>query len=135
MRSTPQRFQALTRKSGDCWLWVGAVSRNKYPMFRDESGYTTTAYRWAFLKVRGEIYGCLKKVCHTERCVNPHHYRDVHRSATNTKYPGEYCRRGHLKEGYNLIEYMQGTTLRVYCRKCHNVNMRRYRVRKRMESE
>lgn len=74
-------------KSGDCWLWQGAVRLDGYGVIRIK-GVLLAAHRWAYEQTFGEIpegmdldhkchnddMSCFGGVdCIHRPCVNPHH--------------------------------------------------------------
>lgn len=73
-QSLEERFWAKADKSGECWLWTGAMSRNGYGNFNFEGKYPG-AHRVAWILAHGPIpenyFVCHS--CDVKRCVNPSH--------------------------------------------------------------
>lgn len=69
-----QRFWAKVDKTGECWLWVGAVQANGYGRFHYRSA-AVSAHRHAWHLTHGPIpdgmFVCHR--CDTPPCVRPDH--------------------------------------------------------------
>lgn len=106
-RSEPERFAELVDMTEGCWLWLGAVDRDGYGIFRVRrpTGWTyVRAHRWSY-EHHTEPIGVeltLDHRCHTEdaicrggricrhrRCVRPDHLEPVTWS--------ENARRRHIR--------------------------------------
>lgn len=61
--------------SDGCWLWMGALDKESYPVFMDEAKRYCRAYRWAFQHYKGAIPAGhhVDHLCLVRRCVNPDH--------------------------------------------------------------
>lgn len=71
-RNTPQVFESLLDKSGDCWTWQGRRSEKGYGLFY--SGRVWRAHRYAYETYVGPI-GDLHVLhkCDNPPCCNPAH--------------------------------------------------------------
>lgn len=85
-----------------CWLWTGAIAkdRNGYGLFH--AGKTRRAHRIAYEHFIGEIPADmdLHHKCETTRCVNPHHLKPLSRQenvALMHLKPRDTCRFCHQK--------------------------------------
>lgn len=75
-RGTPaERFAQKVDRSGDCWLWQGALHRGYG--YLDIDGRNVRAHRFAYELANGPIPDGLfiDHICHTRNCVNPEHLR------------------------------------------------------------
>lgn len=73
-RPPETRFWEQVDKSGDCWLWTGAVVTNGYGQFYD-GDRRVTAHRYSYRLANGSVPDGLS-VCHkcdVRRCVRPSH--------------------------------------------------------------
>lgn len=73
-KNTPEDFWQRVDKSGDCWLWTGAISNGTYGK-TNFAGKQYGAHQLAWILTNGEIpqglFVCHK--CDNPRCVNPDH--------------------------------------------------------------
>ncbi len=73
-KTSEERFWEKVDKSGDCWLWIGAIKGGGYGSFRyKESQVIAHRHSW-FLK-NGQIPEgmCVCHTCDNPPCVNPDH--------------------------------------------------------------
>ena len=74
-RSAEDRFWAKVDKTGDCWVWTGALTHSGYGKFKVRSYKVVLAHRWAYEVTHGPIPAGLF-VCHrcdVPSCVRPSH--------------------------------------------------------------
>lgn len=121
-----------------CFSWVGRRSKG-YGYFY-ASGITESAYRFAYLTMRGEIPKglCLDHLCRRKECVNPWHLeivtnrentlRGIGPAAMNAKKT--HCIRGHELSGYNIVPIKKGNWMGRYCRICSVDEVKRWRARR-----
>ena len=76
------RFWPKVDKSGDCWVWTGALLRNGYGYFGVERGRCQLAHRWAYESAHGliPIGLVIDHLCRNKACVNPAHLEAVTQS-------------------------------------------------------
>ena len=100
--SPEERFWSKVDKSGDCWLWTGALGRGGYGHFYWQ-GTNKRAHRVAYKFAVGPIPEglYLDHLCRVRNCVNPSHLEPV--------TPGENTRRGetghHMREKATRITH------------------------------
>lgn len=71
-----ERFWEKVDKSGECWLWTGAVTGGGYGVFRIRGG-NSVAHRVSYAWENGPIpegFG-VDHMCFARSCVNPSHLR------------------------------------------------------------
>lgn len=145
------RFNAHIDKTGDCWVWNGAINPNGYgaATVGKAKGF---AHRVQWMLTHGPIpkKQCVCHRCDNPRCVNPDHlflgtYRDnIHDSMQKGRFlawattgvtlsgrparrhgPQPHCRRGHLiqtaAKGYR------------FCRECNQRRAHAYYLRHRRQ--
>jgi len=84
-----ERFWAKVDKTGDCWLWTAALSR-QYGRFY-VAGRLVMAHRFAYELERGEIpagHELDHRPTCPKRCVNPAHLRPVTHAQNLQNRPG-----------------------------------------------
>ena len=124
-----QRFWAKVDKTGDCWLWQGAIGKHGYGTFtvkRPDGGTRFwRAHRFAYELLVGPIPEgmFLDHLCRNTACVNPAHLEPVDaRENTRRGLRGAlptHCVNGHRWTPENT--YIQKTGNRVgrrWCRQC-----------------
>lgn len=144
------RLQAgydIVEKTG-CWIWRGAT-RNGYGSLhvRAEDGKWRMGYahRIMFEQIKGKIPDDLQldHLCRNTRCVNPEHLEavtplvNVRRGLAGQVIAArnlskEFCPRGHIYSGYNLIIKPNG---KRQCRKCTVRTTRIWRARKHLKMD
>jgi hypothetical protein len=124
-----ERFWSKVDKSGECWLWTGALASSGYGAIRVRSYVTEYAHRVA-LKLSGVEVPDGLFVCHhcdNPSCVNPAHLfvgtakdnaQDMSRKGRGRK-GGTHCKRGHLIAGA------------VNCRECQRDRNRAFVARQK----
>jgi hypothetical protein len=130
-RTWEQRFWSKVDKSGECWVWTGAINNYGYGVIGKERR-TLTAHRVAYELLVGPIPGGLTidHLCHASastpcvglshkcphrRCVNPEHLEPVSPGENARRKPKViFCKHGHLFDERNTYE-LHG---KRSCRKC-----------------
>lgn len=133
------RFWRMVDKSGECWEWVGGVSKAGYGLFKESRQVpTSSAHRYA-LKLAGVAIPSGMEVdhlCRNKRCVNPAHLEAVTHSENNRRAhaarpPRSSCAHGHLLTPDNL----KPRSDRGYrCVECQRKAGREYAQRKRQQT-
>ena len=75
-RTLEERFWEKVDKTGDCWLWMAAISRDGYGHISVDDRMVR-AHRVSYELHQGPIPDGMQidHVCHQTRCVNPAHLR------------------------------------------------------------
>lgn len=126
MKTARERFWSHVDMSGDCWLWT-ASTQGKYGQFRIAPGVKTSAHRYAWVLMHGEIPDGLI-VCHTcdnPRCVNVDHmFLGTH--ADNTK---DMCLKDRANKKISnaiaesiRVEYREGTRTQKFLAEKYGVD-------------
>jgi len=145
-----ENFWAKVDKSGDCWLWTAAKTRDGYGKF-NVGRKQVLAHRATYTMLVGEIPDGLEMdhLCRTRHCVNPTHLEAVTTTQNNLRIPRElaadgrflppwvhsgkdvtgYCRNGHEYTESNTYTYKDG---RTDCRTCQRANKAKAAARKRL---
>lgn len=73
-----ERFNFYVDKSGDCWVWTGALGPRGYGQFRYD-GATRRAHRVAYMLAYGPLTQAqtVDHRCRNTSCVRPEHLRIV----------------------------------------------------------
>lgn len=113
-----QRILKMTDRSGECWLWLGSLSRQGYGRITVNKHYTS-AHRISYETFVGSVPSGLEidHLCRVRHCVNPKHLEAVshtvnmRRSIEATgmiagkraggQELGGLCSRGHLLDEEN----------------------------------
>lgn len=128
--SPEERFWAKVDKSGECWIWTGAIQPEGYGVFRAGDGRTVRAHRFSYELANGPIpVGLvLDHLCRTPPCVSPFHLEAVTNrvnvvvrsvtSASALHAAQTHCKRGHLFDDANtaIVPGQHGPHRR--CREC-----------------
>jgi hypothetical protein len=125
------RFWSKVDKTGDCWIWTGAIASNGYGSFAH-----STAHRWAYTHLVGPVPDGmdLDHLCRVRTCCNPMHLEPVTR--------GENLRRGYAargsagmcQRGHAFTPENTGTNSRSghrFCRACSRLHKQAYKKRRR----
>jgi hypothetical protein len=104
------RMERQTDKSGDCWLWTGAVLNTGYGRVTGEPPLKKglLAHRVSFEEANGPIPDgmLLDHRCHVKLCVNPAHLRIVTNKQNREHLAGPLS---NNKSGYlGVYEYFPG---------------------------
>lgn len=85
-------FWAKVDKSGDCWLWTGAMDGHGYGhLNRWGNGRSTTykAHRYALMLEGVDVAGLdVDHICFNRACVRPSHLRTATRKQNHEHKPG-----------------------------------------------
>lgn len=120
----------------DCWEWIKFTNKG-YARFNNGEKIVD-AHRWyyqIYKKIKLERNEHLDHLCRNRKCVNPNHLDVVSnktnwlrgKSITRLKSLQTHCIQGHLLAGENL--YVNNNKRR--CNKCHAINEKKYRLKKR----
>ncbi|RBY82659.1 HNH endonuclease signature motif containing protein [Blastococcus sp. TF02A-26] len=126
----PSRFWAKVDRSGECWLWTGAVTSAGYGSWSSD-GHRLSPHRVTYEAVHGPIPDGLQidHLCRVRLCVNPQHLEavtpqvNVLRSEAPTAYLARqtHCLRDHELAGDNLlIQTRHGRPVGRECRRCRD---------------
>ena len=121
-----EEFWNQVSKSGECWLWTGALHQHGYGLVRRRKNgrqYRARAHRLAWEFVRGSVPEglVLHHTCQERRCVNPAHleavtpyeHRQIHRMIE--------CANGHPMVPENIyVRPDCGTETCLTCRRISN---------------
>ncbi len=116
-----------------CWNWQKTVSRsNGYGVKHTSNGSTTTAHRYVYQEMRGQIADGLEldHLCRNKRCVNPAHLEPVThqenmRRHFQTRVMPNKCKNGHELDG-TRTRHGGGR----YCKTCVKHSKQRQRATK-----
>lgn len=128
--------------SGDCWIWLAALDRHGYGVFRFEDR-TQRAHRVVYQLFVGPTALELDHLCRNHACVNPDHLEPVTHvenvrrgnagmaTALRWTQPRD-CPKGHPMSGTNLYVHYNERFKRInrQCKKCKLDNKRRYKAAK-----
>jgi hypothetical protein len=127
------RFWPKIDRSGECWIWLGAVHRNGYGKFYFE-GRVRLAHRVAYEMFVGAIPTDLEldHLCRVPACVNPDHLEPVTRRENQRRGEGfigqritaTHCVHGHEFTTANTYVNKRGGR---ECRRCHADREHAYR--------
>lgn len=134
MISLASRLWRRTDRSGECWLWLGAMRGPNYgQIYVGGEKKTDAVHRVAWELTYGPIppglYVC--HTCDTPLCVRPVHLflgthddnmRDMNRKKRNASQQKTHCRNGHALTPENT--YMKPPGWRS-CRKCQRASRAR----------
>lgn len=123
----------LVDKTGTCWLWTGARSRDGYGKFSAKTGVTVNAHRLIYELVMGPIPEDLEldHLCRVRHCVRPKHLEAVtHRENVDRGVTARtHCKNGHeftSENTYQRTNHLGGVT-RI-CRTCKRESARKARA-------
>ena len=130
-----KRFLGQVQKTNECWLWTGHLSRGYGRFTIAKRSYL--AHRLSYELHIGLIPEGLQidHLCRVRHCVNPHHLEPVtcrENLLRGTGFVAIQSRRTHCPQGH---EYTKANTRlskqnERHCRKCHVIQMRKYREQK-----
>jgi hypothetical protein len=132
-RPAPPRFvddfwqQVEKTHEWGCWLWGGPSNHQGYGLWKNRY----LAHRESWQREHGPVEGGLfvLHICDQHPCVNPRHlYLGTReQNAIDAKVRGrvhsprkQYCAKGHLKEGDNLMVVKDRDRHAYRCRRCES---------------
>jgi len=128
----PQSVWSRVDRSGNCWVWVGGLSRG-YGRFQlnGRKGPRVLAHRLVWEELCGPVPRGfeLDHLCRNKRCVNPSHLEVVTHRENVLRGDGlaareakqTHCKWGHPFDGENTV-IRQG---KRYCRACQYIRNHR----------
>ena len=134
-----ERFWSKVDRSGDCWVWKGAVKKDRrsggYGMFWSQNR-TRRAHKFAYEHAVGPVPPGLEldHLCGNRACVNPAHLEPVTGRVNALRSTGitarnarkTACVRGHGFTSSNTRVRKNGDRV---CRKCSHLHRQRWRAR------
>lgn len=99
-------FWSRVDKSGDCWIWRGAPTKNGYGKIT-RAGRTQYAHRVAYAATHGPIPegGLIDHRCHVKLCVRPAHLQAVDNSGNMQNRQGA---QKNSRSGIRGVYWQQG---------------------------
>lgn len=84
------RFWSKVDKSGDCWVWQGALNQLGYGSFTEVGKKSTGAHRYSYQLENGPIEPKIDidHICHNPTCVRPSHLRAATRKQNSEHRKG-----------------------------------------------
>ena len=141
VKHLPQRFWEKVERTASCWIWHGALGRDKkVGVFSSGDGTQKRANRLVYDSLCGDIqYGTVVyATCGTHKCVNPDHLEQVSIKEHKRRCPPNHankkkthCIRGHEYAGDNLIVDKKGHRSCRECRKIFGKRQARKQKRER----
>jgi hypothetical protein len=109
-RPLAERFWEKVDKSGECWLWTGALASNGYGRITPVTGVSAGAHRVSYELHNGPIPKGMMVMhsCDVPSCVNPDHL-SLGTAKDNmadmwTKGRGQWSGRSACKNGHSYTE-------------------------------
>lgn len=133
-RPPEERFWEKVDRSGDCWLWTGAINEAGYGHFWD--GYKIVrAHRWLWEQTNGAA-PILDHLCRVRHCVRLEHLEPV-TNQENVRRGWNAVRQGRCIHGHEMTEENTYVTSRGarQCRTCKRAAMVRWQARTTLNRE
>lgn len=117
IRGIAERLAHYTDRSGDCWVWTGALRHDGYGRM-NMGGRVTVAHRVAFEHANGPIDPDLSvdHMCHNPRCVRVSHLQAVTNSENGENRRGPQANSSSGVRGVRWVEHAQKWSARASSR-------------------
>ena len=126
-----ERFWSKVDRSGECWTWTAARTRDGYPRFYFD-GRVQYAHRLAWAEVNGPIPEGIDldhvraRGCTSKSCVRPEHLEPVTRQVNLLRGGGFAARNAqktHCPKGHSYEEHGRVTDKNQrICRACNRID-------------
>ncbi len=135
---TERFWKFVDDRSGDCWLWTGAIDGRGYGSWTRSEKRKVGAHRFAYQITVGPIPDGLDldHLCRVRHCVNPSHLEPVTRQVNiqrgaNRNREKTHCKRGHEFTPENTYMTSAGGRSCRTCRAAYFKERDKNRVRRR----
>lgn len=121
-----ERFEEkyIPEPNSGCWLWVGAISDNRYGSFWDGTR-NVKAHRFIYEFLNGPlIFEALDHKCKNTLCVNPIHLEDVTHKINCQRRNEElrekiFCNNNHDLRLHGAFRNKGDRIGQRYCKECN----------------
>jgi hypothetical protein len=128
-----ENFESKIDKSGQCWIWTAAKTKDGYGNYRSKYAHRVSYELYIGAIPEGLI---VRHTCDVRHCVNPFHLLvgtkkdNTHDMIMRGRHPivgKNYCVNGHLKDIGNTRFYNGKRT----CKECNKISAQKYRKQRK----